>query len=164
MRGAFRAEGQEAGTCLGEPFGGGAQPPGGRVWAGGGLEGRGRLDPVPAPRPSAAAEAGLQQRRVCALHLRRYNDALLVHDTVRAVDALDSLRDFYDRERTTKTQVLQAERWLLALFDGEARGNWTRQGTGADAGWERALEGAGALFFSLRVKAVDRTKDVCPHL
>ncbi|XP_026368605.1 probable ATP-dependent RNA helicase DHX58 [Ursus americanus] len=65
----------------------------------------------------AAAEAGLQQRRVYALHLRRYNDALLVHDTVRAVDALDSLRDFYDRERTTKTQVLQAERWLLALFD-----------------------------------------------
>ncbi|XP_077921865.1 ATP-dependent RNA helicase DHX58 isoform X1 [Halichoerus grypus] len=65
----------------------------------------------------AAAKAGLQQRRVYALHLRRYNDALLVHDTVRPVDALDSLRDFYDRERATKTQVLQAERWLLALFD-----------------------------------------------
>nr|XP_025717602.1 probable ATP-dependent RNA helicase DHX58 isoform X2 [Callorhinus ursinus] len=65
----------------------------------------------------AAAEAGLQQRRVYALHLRRYNDALLIHDTVRPVDALDSLRDFYDRERATKTQVLQAERWLLALFD-----------------------------------------------
>ena len=32
------------------------------------------------------------------------------------MDALD-LPDFYDRERTTKTQVLQAERWLLALFD-----------------------------------------------
>ncbi|EFB14313.1 hypothetical protein PANDA_020687 [Ailuropoda melanoleuca] len=44
-------------------------------------------------------------------------DALLVHDTVRAVDALDLLPDFYDRERTTKTQVLQAERWLLVLFD-----------------------------------------------
>ncbi|XP_077921866.1 ATP-dependent RNA helicase DHX58 isoform X3 [Halichoerus grypus] len=66
---------------------------------------------------AAAAKAGLQQRRVYALHLRRYNDALLVHDTVRPVDALDSLRDFYDRERATKTQVLQAERWLLALFD-----------------------------------------------
>ncbi|XP_059234984.1 ATP-dependent RNA helicase DHX58 [Mustela nigripes] len=65
----------------------------------------------------AAAEAGLQERRVYALHLRRYNDALLIHDTVRAVDALDSLRDFYDKERATKTQILQAERWLLALFD-----------------------------------------------
>ncbi|XP_058416975.1 ATP-dependent RNA helicase DHX58 isoform X2 [Diceros bicornis minor] len=65
-----------------------------------------------------AAEAGLQQRRVYALHLRRYNDALLIHDTVRAVDALATLQDFYDRERATKTQVLRAERWLLALFDG----------------------------------------------
>lgn len=75
---------------------------------------------------SAAAEAGLQDRRVYALHLRRYNDALLIHDTVRAVDAVASLQDFYDTERTTKTQVLLAERWLLALFDGEAHGNRTR--------------------------------------
>lgn len=64
-----------------------------------------------------AAEAGLQQRRVLALHLRHYNDALLIHDTVRAVDALSSLQDFYDRERATKTQILRAEPWLLGLFD-----------------------------------------------
>lgn len=64
-----------------------------------------------------AAQAGLQQLRVYALHLRRYNDALLVHDTVRSLDALATLRDFYDRERVTKTQVLHAERWLLELFD-----------------------------------------------
>ncbi|XP_066878149.1 ATP-dependent RNA helicase DHX58 isoform X3 [Kogia breviceps] len=64
-----------------------------------------------------AAEAGLQEQRVYALHLRRYNDALLIYDTVRAVDALATLQDFYDRERTTKTQILRAERWLLALFD-----------------------------------------------
>ncbi|XP_055263852.1 ATP-dependent RNA helicase DHX58 isoform X2 [Moschus berezovskii] len=64
-----------------------------------------------------AAEAGLLERRVYALHLRRYNDALLIHDTVRAVDALDTLRDFYSRERATKTLILHAERWLLALFD-----------------------------------------------
>ncbi|XP_054449600.1 ATP-dependent RNA helicase DHX58 [Pteronotus mesoamericanus] len=65
----------------------------------------------------AAAEAGLKERRVYALHLRRYNDALLIHDTVRAVDAMAALRDFYDRERATKTQFLLAERWLLTLFD-----------------------------------------------
>ncbi|XP_016077486.1 PREDICTED: probable ATP-dependent RNA helicase DHX58 [Miniopterus natalensis] len=64
-----------------------------------------------------AAEAGLQQQRVYALHLRRYNDALLIHDTVRAVDALAALQDFYEREGATKTQVLHAERWLLALFN-----------------------------------------------
>lgn len=56
-----------------------------------------------------------------ALHLRRYNDALLIHDTVRALDALATLQDFYNRERITKTQILRAERWLLALFDGEAQ-------------------------------------------
>ncbi|XP_052614447.1 LOW QUALITY PROTEIN: ATP-dependent RNA helicase DHX58 [Peromyscus californicus insignis] len=65
-----------------------------------------------------AAQAGLQQRRVYALHLRRYNEALLIHDTVRARDALDMLQDFYHGERTTKTQMLRAECWLLELFDG----------------------------------------------
>ncbi|KAM8818989.1 ATP-dependent RNA helicase DHX58 [Rhynchonycteris naso] len=64
-----------------------------------------------------AAEAGHLQRRIYALHLRRYNDALLIHDTVRAVDALAALQSFYDCERATKTQILHAERWLLALFD-----------------------------------------------
>lgn len=68
----------------------------------------------------AAAEAGLQEQRVYALHLRRYNDALFIHDTVRAQDALDMLQDFYDKERTTKTQMVRAESWLLELFDGEA--------------------------------------------
>ncbi|XP_004599160.2 ATP-dependent RNA helicase DHX58 [Ochotona princeps] len=64
-----------------------------------------------------AVEAGQQEWRVYALHLRRYNDALLIHDTVRAVDALEALRDFYNRERATKAQILHAERWLLALFN-----------------------------------------------
>lgn len=38
------------------------------------------------------------------------------------MDALATLRKFYDWERATKTQVLRAERRLLALFDGEAPG------------------------------------------
>ncbi|KAK2110834.1 putative ATP-dependent RNA helicase dhx58 [Saguinus oedipus] len=74
----------------------------------------------------AAALAGLLEQRVYALHLRRYNDALLIHDTVRAVDALAALQNFYQREHATKTQILCAERWLLALFNGEGRegGSW----------------------------------------
>lgn len=55
-----------------------------------------------------------------ALHLRRYNEALLIHDTVRARDALDMLQDFYHGERTRKPQMLLAERWLLELFEGES--------------------------------------------
>lgn len=65
-----------------------------------------------------AAQAGLLERRVFALHLRHYNDALLIHETVRAVDALATLQDFYDRESATKNRVLHAERWLLGLFRG----------------------------------------------
>ncbi|KAM6164759.1 ATP-dependent RNA helicase DHX58 [Rhynchocyon petersi] len=64
-----------------------------------------------------AAEAHLPERRVYLLHLRRYNDALLIHEAVRAVDALNTLRSFYDRERSTKLCVLRAERWLLEQFD-----------------------------------------------
>lgn len=82
------------------------------------------VEPGPTLTPCwwpAAAAAGQQERRVYALHLRRYNDALLIHDTVRAVDALETLRDFYSRERATKAQILHAERWLLALFDGKCR-------------------------------------------
>lgn len=109
------------GPALAEPFGKELS----LSRAGSRREGAWSLRPC-ASYPSAAAEAGLQDRRVYALHLRRYNDALLIHDTVRAVDAVASLQNFYDTERTTKTQVLLAERWLLALFDGEARGNRTR--------------------------------------
>lgn len=31
----------------------------------------------------------------CALHLRAYNDALLIHDTLRKIDTFNSLTDFY---------------------------------------------------------------------
>ncbi|XP_053195285.1 ATP-dependent RNA helicase DHX58-like [Scomber japonicus] len=40
-----------------------------------------------------------EQNRIlaqCALHLREYNDALLINDTLRMMDAYRSLEDFYD--------------------------------------------------------------------
>ncbi|XP_044533140.1 probable ATP-dependent RNA helicase DHX58 isoform X2 [Gracilinanus agilis] len=64
-----------------------------------------------------AAEQGRLQQGVFAVHLRQYNDALLVHGTVRAVDALSSLASFYTKEQRVKVGVLPAERWLLQLFD-----------------------------------------------
>ncbi|XP_027726376.1 probable ATP-dependent RNA helicase DHX58 isoform X2 [Vombatus ursinus] len=64
-----------------------------------------------------AAEQGHLQQRVFALHLRQYNDALLIHGTVRAVDALTSLGSFYAEERIRKVRVLPVEGWLLRLFD-----------------------------------------------
>ncbi|XP_043860191.1 probable ATP-dependent RNA helicase DHX58 [Dromiciops gliroides] len=64
-----------------------------------------------------AVEQGLLQRRVFAVHLRRYNDALLIHGAVRAVDALTLLGSFYEEERMTKVGIFSAEVWLLRLFE-----------------------------------------------
>ncbi|XP_030663986.1 probable ATP-dependent RNA helicase DHX58 isoform X3 [Nomascus leucogenys] len=118
--GACRGRDLWGGACLGGGLRGGAYPLQGRsrverpygAGQGAGLWAAQTLRPLP-----SAALAGLQEQRVYALHLRRYNDALLIHDTVRAVDALAALQDFYHREHVTKTQILCAERRLLALFD-----------------------------------------------
>ncbi|NWW93321.1 DHX58 helicase, partial [Rhynochetos jubatus] len=61
-----------------------------------------------------AAEAFCRKTRVCALHLRKYNDALLVNDTVRMVDAFQCLQQFYDAERDAKDPT---ERFLITMFE-----------------------------------------------
>ncbi|NXY92717.1 DHX58 helicase, partial [Alcedo cyanopectus] len=66
-----------------------------------------------------AAEAFCRRTRVCALHLRRYNDALLVNDTVRMVDAFQCLQQFYAAERDSKDPT---ERFLTATFEGNGGG------------------------------------------
>uniref|UniRef100_A0A8C2SWU1 RNA helicase n=1 Tax=Coturnix japonica TaxID=93934 RepID=A0A8C2SWU1_COTJA len=64
-----------------------------------------------------AAESFCRKTRVCALHLRKYNDALLINDTVRMMDAFQSLQQFYADERDTKDPT---ERFLATTF-GENR-------------------------------------------
>nr|ANY28498.1 LGP2 [Mylopharyngodon piceus] len=51
----------------------------------------------------------------CALHLRQYNDALLIHDTVRMVDAFDVLDEFYN-SRSNKL-LDGTDFFLQGLFD-----------------------------------------------
>lgn len=51
----------------------------------------------------------------CALHLRQYNDALLIHDTLRMTDAFRSLEDFY---RNVNTKIDGTDTFLMALFHG----------------------------------------------
>ena len=53
---------------------------------------------------------------MCALHLRRYNDALLINDTVRMMDAFQCLQQFYADERDTKDPT---ERFLATTFAGK---------------------------------------------
>ncbi|XP_075894754.1 ATP-dependent RNA helicase DHX58 [Nelusetta ayraudi] len=50
----------------------------------------------------------------CALHLRQYNDALLINDTLRMVDAFRSLDAFYRTK--VNTAIDGTDHYLLALF------------------------------------------------
>lgn len=50
----------------------------------------------------------------CALHLRQYNDALLIHDTLRMTDAFRSLEDFYLSK--VNTEIDGTDFFLTALF------------------------------------------------
>ncbi|XP_078501538.1 ATP-dependent RNA helicase DHX58-like isoform X1 [Lissotriton helveticus] len=58
-----------------------------------------------------------RKKRVCALHLRKYNDALLIHDTVRMIDAFNALETFYIIETLRKTQDDPTEQFLFRIFD-----------------------------------------------
>ncbi|KAM3598276.1 uncharacterized protein V6R79_016027 [Siganus canaliculatus] len=50
----------------------------------------------------------------CALHLREYNDALLINDTLRMMDAYRSLEEFYS---TKPLSIIDGtDEFLLALF------------------------------------------------
>lgn len=50
----------------------------------------------------------------CALHLRQYNDALLINDTLRMIDAYNSLKDFYFNKRLT---IDGTDIFLVGLFE-----------------------------------------------
>ncbi|XP_013816237.2 interferon-induced helicase C domain-containing protein 1 isoform X1 [Apteryx mantelli] len=50
-----------------------------------------------------AAKEEKRKERVCAEHLKKYNDALQINDIIRMVDAYDHLRNFYKEEKSKKT-------------------------------------------------------------
>lgn len=52
----------------------------------------------------------------CALHLRQYNDALLINDTLRMIDAFRSLKEFYMTK--IHTAIDGTDIFLLGLFQG----------------------------------------------
>ncbi|NWR88500.1 DHX58 helicase, partial [Furnarius figulus] len=61
-----------------------------------------------------ASEMFCRKTRACALHLRKYNDALLINDTVRMVDAFQYLQQFYSTERDAKDPT---EQFLTTTFE-----------------------------------------------
>ncbi|XP_069589153.1 interferon-induced helicase C domain-containing protein 1 [Ranitomeya imitator] len=58
-------------------------------------------------KEKTAAKEGNRKQHVCALHLKKYNDALQIYDTIRMNDALTHLTKFYDEE--TKRAILLNE-------------------------------------------------------
>ena len=59
---------------------------------------------------------GNRQLAECARHLRQYNDALLINDTLRMMDAYRSLNEFYI---TKSTRVIDGtDVFLVGLFQG----------------------------------------------
>ena len=53
----------------------------------------------------------------CALHLREYNNALLINDTLRMVDAYKSLNGFYAAKEDKA--IDRTDRFLIQLFRSE---------------------------------------------
>ncbi|XP_008136853.2 interferon-induced helicase C domain-containing protein 1 [Eptesicus fuscus] len=53
-----------------------------------------------------AAREGNRKDRLCTEHLRKYNEALQINDTIRMIDAYNHLETFYKDEREKKFAVL----------------------------------------------------------
>ncbi|XP_008052271.1 interferon-induced helicase C domain-containing protein 1 [Carlito syrichta] len=56
-----------------------------------------------------AAKEGNRKDRVCAEHLRKYNEALQINDTIRMIDAYNHLETFYNEEKEKKFAVLEID-------------------------------------------------------
>nr|XP_006114909.1 interferon-induced helicase C domain-containing protein 1 [Pelodiscus sinensis] len=56
-----------------------------------------------------AAKEEKRKERVCAEHLKKYNDALQINDTIRMIDAYNNLNNFYKEEKSKKTIVKEDE-------------------------------------------------------
>uniref|UniRef100_A0A8C7AGG4 Interferon-induced helicase C domain-containing protein 1 n=1 Tax=Neovison vison TaxID=452646 RepID=A0A8C7AGG4_NEOVI len=56
-----------------------------------------------------AAREGNRKERVCAEHLRKYNEALQINDTIRTIDAYNHLETFYNDEKEKKYAVQEDE-------------------------------------------------------
>ncbi|XP_051842220.1 interferon-induced helicase C domain-containing protein 1 [Antechinus flavipes] len=56
-----------------------------------------------------AAKEGNRKERVCAEHLRKYNEALQINDTIRMIDAYHHLKSFYNDEREKKNAAQESD-------------------------------------------------------
>ncbi|XP_075173379.1 interferon-induced helicase C domain-containing protein 1-like [Anomaloglossus baeobatrachus] len=67
-------------------------------------------------KEKTAAKEGNRKQHVFALHLKKYNDALQIYDTIRMNDALMHLKKFYDEE-TKKAILVNESEETCSLMD-----------------------------------------------
>ncbi|XP_033900309.3 interferon-induced helicase C domain-containing protein 1 isoform X3 [Acipenser ruthenus] len=77
-------------------------------------------------KEKTAAKEENQRDRVCAEHLRKYNDTLQLNDTIRMADAFDYVKNFYkeverkkfqpDEETGAEREISETDRVLFELF------------------------------------------------
>ncbi|XP_070541294.1 ATP-dependent RNA helicase DHX58-like [Ptychodera flava] len=58
-----------------------------------------------------------RKMQTCAEHLRKYNDALMVNDSARMIDAVNYLTEFYEMEERRSEGFDETDRELVAIFD-----------------------------------------------
>uniref|UniRef100_A0A3B4FU93 RNA helicase n=1 Tax=Pundamilia nyererei TaxID=303518 RepID=A0A3B4FU93_9CICH len=73
------------------------------------------LTASPGTGGAKALDKAVELLAQCALHLRQYNDALLINDTLRMIDAYRSLEEYYS---TKSTKAIDGtDFFLLGLFE-----------------------------------------------
>ncbi|XP_078084371.1 interferon-induced helicase C domain-containing protein 1 [Mustelus asterias] len=82
-------------------------------------------------KEKAGAKEENRKLRVCAEHLRKYNDALMINDTIRMIDAYNYLNDFYkdekrkktkdDEEEIPKSKLDDTDKFLITLFNEQQK-------------------------------------------
>lgn len=63
------------------------------------------------------ATKGDRKIRVCAIHLRKYNDSLMINDTARMIDALNYLDEFFSKEKQTKLLQDEHDRFVFQVYE-----------------------------------------------
>ncbi|XP_075385645.1 interferon-induced helicase C domain-containing protein 1 [Tenrec ecaudatus] len=76
-----------------------------------------------------AAREGNRKTRVCAEHLRKYNEALQINDIIRMIDAYNHLNTFYNDEKEKKLAVQEED------SNGNADGG-DKDGDAAENPWK----------------------------
>uniref|UniRef100_A0A8C5R5K7 RNA helicase n=1 Tax=Leptobrachium leishanense TaxID=445787 RepID=A0A8C5R5K7_9ANUR len=70
-------------------------------------------------KEKSAAKEGNRKEHVCAEHLKKYNDALIINDTIRMTDAFNHLTKFYSEEKAKQARLSEENEGASAVHMDE---------------------------------------------